>query len=799
MISNEKRQAVDFLETLDPTATQFTFQTFDNSREKRPELTRVLHSSLDDAWETLQKLNEQGAGIYVNIQETNLTGRKKEDIVNIRSVFIEDDIGLNIDLLPLEPTMVVKTSPGKQHIYFVTHEKQSVKTALGQFKNMMNCLIEIGSDPNVKDISRVLRIPGFKNWKREEPFDIVLCFDENSGTTYNWADLVDAFEGDKTPEDEFFFKEAPERPEGPLQNARIYGALQHISPDCEYNDWLKIGMAIHHASRGGKQGYELFYQWSSKGQSFNTNDWPNKWHSFRNTSKNPVQIGTLYRMAKAEGWTDQYLHESALERMHIRNERENNLRDLNKYLGVVSNGGKTRIVEKRRNGIGNWYYQFADVLAKTQWYSGEKVPVVRVLQTTSRVEMKNRFTMWMDWKHKRRYDDIIFEPSDDIQLDFKDPKQLPDSNNLNLYTGLSNPGKPGIFPHIQKHIYEVWCKENQSAYDYIVGWMGYMFQHPGKPIGTCTVIKSTRQGAGKNIIANILVDAFGTHGVMVSTDAYLTGGFNALTAESVFILLGEAVWAGSNKAKSYLKSLITEPYVVSERKFENAIQIKNCSHLMFLSNEDWIAPVEAGDRRYFVLDCDNKYAQNFDYFSKLARHIKEGEGDAFIHYLRTMDLSNFNPSHMPKLEDDTKFQNIMHGFDTTEEFIHISLTEKSFLFALGDFTNDPINLDEPFAATKKQVYDSYSKYFSTNRGYGKYIDAPTMFGRKFTQILGKGFKAVRLCKQDGFEQPYPSGYRFKSINELRSIFTEYVGTHIEWPKEEAPPEDEASENGTIFD
>lgn len=68
-----------------------TFQTFDDSDEKRPSLIRVIHGELSEVRDELMRLNEAGAGVFATINETDGNGRKGENITRPRAVFVDFD------------------------------------------------------------------------------------------------------------------------------------------------------------------------------------------------------------------------------------------------------------------------------------------------------------------------------------------------------------------------------------------------------------------------------------------------------------------------------------------------------------------------------------------------------------------------------------------------------------------------------------------------------------------------------------------------------------------------------------
>ena len=153
-------QARKFLAALDPAAERFVFQTFDDSRNKKPELARVITGTLDQCATQLIDLNQRGAGVFVTINRSKNGGRKKEDIVAYRAIWREADEP-DLPELPIKPNMTIETSPRHKHEYFFIDDAGPDKGDA-----LMRSMVEkYGSDKNAKDRSRVLRLPGFYHRK----------------------------------------------------------------------------------------------------------------------------------------------------------------------------------------------------------------------------------------------------------------------------------------------------------------------------------------------------------------------------------------------------------------------------------------------------------------------------------------------------------------------------------------------------------------------------------------------------------------------------------------------------------
>jgi hypothetical protein len=94
---------------------------------------------------------------------------------------------------------------------------------------------------------------------------------------------------------------------------RAVKALHHISPDCDYDQWIELGQALH--TEFGEAGLGPWMTWSMAGQKFQgTKDIEVHWKSFHQGKG--VGLGTLFKHAKDCGWeqpTKQTERKSAVE------------------------------------------------------------------------------------------------------------------------------------------------------------------------------------------------------------------------------------------------------------------------------------------------------------------------------------------------------------------------------------------------------------------------------------------------------------------------------------------------------
>ena len=83
---------------------------------------------------------------------------------------------------------------------------------------------------------------------------------------------------------------------------RAEAALTHLEPD-GYEFWIRVGMALHHASGGSDEGFALWHEWSAKGDTYDgIEDCRYHWASFGGYSGRAIGLGTIYSAAKAKGF-----------------------------------------------------------------------------------------------------------------------------------------------------------------------------------------------------------------------------------------------------------------------------------------------------------------------------------------------------------------------------------------------------------------------------------------------------------------------------------------------------------------
>jgi RepB DNA-primase from phage plasmid len=127
------------------------------------------------AW--IQSLDRNGGNVYssVNAFGSAAGGRTKGNVCRILGVHTEIDYDgdravqrVLSDVRVSPPNFLINSSPGR---YQLLWKARDLTLEQAEFVNK-TLAHEFGGDTAATDATRVLRIPGFQNWKRAQPFTV---------------------------------------------------------------------------------------------------------------------------------------------------------------------------------------------------------------------------------------------------------------------------------------------------------------------------------------------------------------------------------------------------------------------------------------------------------------------------------------------------------------------------------------------------------------------------------------------------------------------------------------------------
>ena len=297
------QQAQEYLNILEP-GGKFTFQTFpDNARKRTPNLTRILHGNLEEHFEVLSNLNRQGAGVFVAVNRTDLLGRTKTNVIGVRAVFVDLD-GAPIKPViecPHEPHLIVESSSGRWHAFWLV-DKDFDKDQFTAFQTTL--ARTFNGDAQVKDLPRVMRLPGFyhnkldKNGTVKEPF-MTKIEQKVDLPHYSLKSLMSAFPP-------IVHKQRDSTPDAKSKKSHssddVEKALNYLDPS-DRDLWIRTGLSLKSC---GVKYFNLYLKWSRgdlKGirpaNFISDDDVSRTWDSFKPES---IGLGSIFLLAKENGY-----------------------------------------------------------------------------------------------------------------------------------------------------------------------------------------------------------------------------------------------------------------------------------------------------------------------------------------------------------------------------------------------------------------------------------------------------------------------------------------------------------------
>jgi Family of unknown function (DUF5906) len=219
---------------------------------------------------------------------------------------------------------------------------------------------------------------------------------------------------------------------------------------------------------------------------------------------------------------------------------------------------------------------------------------------------------------------------------------------LNLWREPPIQPKRGNWKLIRRHLFEVICSNDRAQFSFLIRFLAHMVQKPEEKPGVMIVLLG-KQGTGKGALFQLLARIWRHSVLQVSDVDQVVGKFNAPLGRSYVVCMDEALFTHDRKAQDRLKSLITEPVISVEEKYQPQHSIDSYHRFFAASNHDHFAQVDPDDRRYFMLRVSEKYKQNEAYFAPLFDELSSVDAVAgFLSVLTNIDLSGFNPRSAPK-------------------------------------------------------------------------------------------------------------------------------------------------------
>jgi len=433
--------------------------------------------------------------------------------------------------------------------------------------------------------------------------------------------------------------------------ADLETTLMGIKKKYDYEYWWKVCAIIGKITAFNEQGFELFKKWSSLDpENYDEKYCGVQWKAqSKNIDKITMGIGTLKMWFNEENETQKkYKSQNPYKDIYLANVKPSQDED-GEWEGTTDTNGMIKLLNEEfifvretgeiicLDGDEKWYLkkpnQFKELLCKYDFKNPITKKNVKVADT------------WLNHINRRQVLKIGF-----------DPRNQPEEDIFNIWKGMRISTENASTFQVDEcnplleHIKNRWCNGVDDDFEYVMNWLAHLIQKPWIKMGVVICLRSTKEGAGKGIVMNLLRKIIGdNHYFQCNNLEQLTGSFNGIGEAKILTNLDEAFWGKDKKKEGMLKNLITEETKLVNKKNKESYIIDDYSNYIVSTNNDCFIPAVEGGRRFFAIELSNELSGiQTPEKKEIIDELLNVPAESFARVLYERDISTFNPRQFNK-------------------------------------------------------------------------------------------------------------------------------------------------------
>lgn len=441
-----------------------------------------------------------------------------------------------------------------------------------------------------------------------------------------------------------------------LSEAEIQAALDLLDPDEDYDEWIRVGMALHHQYSGSDEGLEVFLRWSARGEKYEEGEPTRKWATFATRAeRSPVTFRAVLAMARdvraraigarvqslldavtraasaeelapgivgmvRDAGLDEVSRERVLGAIRARYRELTNttipigvLRQQAAPVATPAAAREEGDEDEERDDVPEWVRGWVYSTATDKFYN-----LARGLEVT-----RYGFDAIYNRRMPRGEDGVVGRASSVVLDDWgmrvvAGAFYLPwaegrlvswnGSSVINTYRADLLPAvDPDLTPEGLDAI-DAWERHLELLFPddlerrLFRSWLAYQVQNPGKKVRWAPIVKGI-PGCGKSAFGELLRAVMGTENVMFVNASTLEGSFTSWAHGNAVKVIEEIALSGNNRweVANRLKPYITNDVIEVHPKGSAPYNAPNTANYLLLTNYDGAIPTDPGDRRYLPL------------------------------------------------------------------------------------------------------------------------------------------------------------------------------------------------------
>lgn len=470
---------------------------------------------------------------------------------------------------------------------------------------------------------------------------------------------------DDTDDDEDFTRDLPLN----MSDDEVQGLLfAYVAQGLEYDEWLKVGQALHHQYVGSDKGLALWVSWSSLSDKHDAKNMRKKYNSFGTWTGARVTMASVAWHVKQQGGVVASTFDT------LRSEAQG-AKGYNDYLAlkkrvcamndsvlhddmrstlaadIVAACGKeiglSKSEIKKAFCFGGKVEKSGDTVAAspdwlTDWVYVEKLcefANTRLNYSIKREAFNAKYNRKDDVKHAETFAsdyaltecelltvvDKMYWPSAAVTFEYDNKLMLNSYVESGYKSEAMNDDNKHAIDLFLKHISNVLVCEREQRI--LLDWLAYVVQNAGKRINWAILLQGA-QGTGKSYFAKILEWVLGSNAKSLDPSA-LGERFTGWAHGAVVNIVEEIRIKGDDKWRimDRLKPFITNSMIQIEEKGRDHRTVPNFTNYLLLTNYKDALPITNDDRRFCVMygRIQNE-TELFNYFGG-----RDATGDYFEH------------------------------------------------------------------------------------------------------------------------------------------------------------------------
>ena len=342
------------------------------------------------------------------------------------------------------------------------------------------------------------------------------------------------------------------------------------------------------------------------------------------------------------------------------------------------------------------------------------------------------------------------------------------ADTLNLWVPHTVVPTQGCWKIIEDYLVDVICAGDLALFDYLIRFLAHALQCPEEKPGIMIVLIGA-EGVGKGFLVRLLEALWGATTLQVSDIAAITGNFNAGLERAFWVALDECMFKGDKKSQDRMKSLVTEPAIQIEQKYEPSRTIESFHRFIACTNHAQWGQIRSDDRRYLFIKVSDCHKQDTGYFAQLSNALNDGVTvPALAYYLVNLDITKFNPRSKPQTAEG--FEQKRRSLTGFARYWYEVLDKGSFDLGGDHYPAGSLSYEEERFVSSHTLTRKYKDYNHIAERY-EAIQAQTI--REEIKILCPSTDTKK--RQDN-----KRGFLFPKIDIARKEFEALIGCTVNW-------------------